>query len=52
MNHFAYIDGVLNAEQADLSELARKVGTPFYAIPARRSGTISACSRIRFRAAR
>jgi diaminopimelate decarboxylase len=30
MNHFTYIDGVLNAEQVDLSELARKVGTPFY----------------------
>ncbi len=30
MNHFTYIDGVLNAEQVDLNELARKVGTPFY----------------------
>jgi diaminopimelate decarboxylase len=30
MNHFAYIDGVLNAEQVELSVLAEKVGTPFY----------------------
>ncbi|MBL6852929.1 MAG: diaminopimelate decarboxylase [Alphaproteobacteria bacterium] len=30
MNHFQYIDGVLNAEQVELSVLAEKVGTPFY----------------------
>jgi diaminopimelate decarboxylase len=30
MNHFSYIDGVLNAEQVGLNELAEKVGTPFY----------------------
>lgn len=30
MNHFQYINGVLNAEQVDLDELAVKVGTPFY----------------------
>jgi diaminopimelate decarboxylase len=30
MNHFHYIDGVLNAEQVGLDELAERVGTPFY----------------------
>jgi diaminopimelate decarboxylase len=30
MNHFQYIDGVLNAEQVELTVLAEKVGTPFY----------------------
>src|SRR6185369_11099820 len=30
MNHFAYSDGVLHAEQVDLHMLAEKVGTPFY----------------------
>ncbi|HUO89269.1 MAG TPA: diaminopimelate decarboxylase [Rhizomicrobium sp.] len=30
MNHFTYIGGELNAEQVGLSELAEKVGTPFY----------------------
>jgi diaminopimelate decarboxylase len=30
MNHFSYIDGVLNAEQVGINELAEKVGTPFY----------------------
>ncbi len=30
MNHFQYIDGVLNAEQVDLNVLADAVGTPFY----------------------
>src|SRR6201986_2421038 len=30
MHHFAYRDGVLHAEQVDLSALAEQVGTPFY----------------------
>ncbi|MEJ1967589.1 MAG: diaminopimelate decarboxylase [Rhizomicrobium sp.] len=30
MNHFAYIDGTLNAEQVALGALAEQVGTPFY----------------------
>ena len=30
MNHFSYRDGVLHAEDVDLSALAAKVGTPFY----------------------
>jgi len=30
MHHFAYRDGVLNAEDAPLPEIARAVGTPFY----------------------
>ena len=30
MHHFAYRDGVMHAEDVDLSELAREVGTPFY----------------------
>ena len=30
MNHFAYRDGVLHAEDVDLAALAEKVGTPFY----------------------
>ena len=30
MNHFDYRDGVLHAEAVNLSELAGKVGTPFY----------------------
>src|ERR1700733_7802488 len=30
MHHFAYRDGVLHAEQVDLSALADAVGTPFY----------------------
>ena len=30
MRHFAYRDGVLNAEDVPLSEIARTVGTPFY----------------------
>ena len=30
MNHFDYRDGVLHAEAVNLSELAAKVGTPFY----------------------
>src|SRR5271165_5163291 len=30
MHHFAYRNGVLNAEDAPLPEIARAVGTPFY----------------------
>jgi diaminopimelate decarboxylase len=30
MNHFAYSNGVLHAEDVDLAALARDVGTPFY----------------------
>src|SRR5487761_2277706 len=30
MHHFAYRDGVLNAEAVDLVTLADAVGTPFY----------------------
>jgi diaminopimelate decarboxylase len=30
MNHFDYRDGVLHAEAVNLSELAARVGTPFY----------------------
>ena len=30
MRHFAYRDGVLNAEDVSLPEIARAVGTPFY----------------------
>ena len=30
MHHFAYRDGVLNAEDVALPEIARAVGTPFY----------------------
>src|SRR6201988_1697804 len=30
MNHFDYRDGVLHAEAVNLSELADRVGTPFY----------------------
>jgi diaminopimelate decarboxylase len=30
MHHFAYRDGVLHAEDVDLREIARAVGTPFY----------------------
>jgi diaminopimelate decarboxylase len=30
MNHFAYRDGVLHAEDVSLPELAQAVGTPFY----------------------
>jgi diaminopimelate decarboxylase len=30
MHHFAYRDGVLHAEDVDLTALAREVGTPFY----------------------
>ena len=30
MNHFGYRDGILHAEDVDLSALAAKVGTPFY----------------------
>jgi diaminopimelate decarboxylase len=30
MHHFAYRSGVLHAEDIDLSEIARAVGTPFY----------------------
>jgi diaminopimelate decarboxylase len=30
MHHFAYVDGVLHAEDVDLSQLADEVGTPFY----------------------
>tara|TARA_R110001583_G_scaffold9281_3_gene44253 strand:+ start:70960 stop:72225 length:1266 start_codon:yes stop_codon:yes gene_type:complete len=30
MNHFEYINGVLNAEGVAIPELAKKVGTPFY----------------------
>ena len=30
MHHFAYIEGVLHAEDVDLSELADEIGTPFY----------------------
>jgi diaminopimelate decarboxylase len=30
MNHFAYVDGVLHAEDVDLNALAREVDTPFY----------------------
>jgi diaminopimelate decarboxylase len=30
MNHFEYVDGVLNAEGVSIPELADQVGTPFY----------------------
>jgi diaminopimelate decarboxylase len=30
MNHFAYRNGVLHAEDVDLAALAREIGTPFY----------------------
>lgn len=30
MNHFEYIDGILHAEDVAISEIADKVGTPFY----------------------
>lgn len=30
MNHFEYKDGALHAEDVDLREIARNVGTPFY----------------------
>lgn len=30
MNHFAYRDGVLHAEDVDIAALAEKIGTPFY----------------------
>ena len=30
MNHFDYRNGVLHAEAVDLSDLAERVGTPFY----------------------
>ena len=30
MRHFEYCDGVLHAEDIDLREIAREVGTPFY----------------------
>ena len=30
MNHFAYRDGVLHAEDVALDRLAQNVGTPFY----------------------
>jgi diaminopimelate decarboxylase len=30
MNHFAYRDGALHAEDVDLAQLAEQVGTPFY----------------------
>ena len=30
MNHFAYRDGVLHAEDVNLVDLAAAVGTPFY----------------------
>jgi diaminopimelate decarboxylase len=30
MHHFAYRDGAMRAEDVDLSEIARAVGTPFY----------------------
>jgi diaminopimelate decarboxylase len=30
MNHFAYRDGVLHAEDVDLAAIAARVGTPFY----------------------
>ena len=30
MNHFQYVDGVLHAENASLSDIAAAVGTPFY----------------------
>jgi diaminopimelate decarboxylase len=30
MNHFHYIDGFLHAENVDLRDVAREVGTPFY----------------------
>ncbi len=30
MHHFAYRDGVMHAEDVDLREIARAVGTPFY----------------------
>ena len=30
MHHFAYVNGVLHAEDVDLSQLADEVGTPFY----------------------
>ena len=30
MRHFEYYDGVLHAEDVDLREIAREVGTPFY----------------------
>ncbi len=30
MRHFEYCDGVLHAEDIDLREIARELGTPFY----------------------
>jgi diaminopimelate decarboxylase len=30
MNHFHYIDGILHAENVNLKDIAREVGTPFY----------------------
>jgi diaminopimelate decarboxylase len=30
MHHFAYVDGVLHAEDVSLPELAARIGTPFY----------------------
>jgi diaminopimelate decarboxylase len=30
MHHFAYRDGILHAEDVDLRDIAREVGTPFY----------------------
>jgi diaminopimelate decarboxylase len=30
MHHFAYRNGVLHAEDVNLTDLAREVGTPFY----------------------
>ncbi len=30
MHHFSYLNGVLHAEDVDLREIARAVGTPFY----------------------
>jgi diaminopimelate decarboxylase len=30
MHHFAYRDGVLNAEAVNIDTLAARVGTPFY----------------------
>lgn len=30
MHHFQYRDGVMHAEDVDLSHMAEAVGTPFY----------------------
>ena len=30
MHHFAYRNGIMHAEDVDLTALAREIGTPFY----------------------